>query len=301
MYRLNLYRGIFSSWIVFIWPVRVSRKVTPYLGKDVIKVFVGQRRVGKSYMLLQVMDLVKRQDPSVSVMSINKELHDFAFIRTADDLVRYVRSQVPGTGRAALFIDEVQEIEDFEKALRGLNAEGRYDIYCTGSNARLLSGDLATHLAGRAVEIRLHGLSYLEFLEFHGMEDGRASLDLYLRYGGLPYLRNLELEDAVVFDYLRNIYSAILYRDVVARHAIRNVTFLENLVAYLADNTGSIVSAKRISDFLKSQNVRMSPGIVIDYLSYLTGAFFVSRVPRADVAGKKVFEIGRSTTSGTWG
>lgn len=171
-------------------------------------------------------------------------------------------------------------------------AEGRYDIYCTGSNANLLSGELATLLSGRCIEISVFALTYPEFLRFHQLGDSPESFMKYLKYGGLPYPRHLALEDTIVYDYLVNIYNAILFRDIVARRQIRNVEFLERLVEFLSDNTGNPVSAKKISDFQKSQKLKISPKIVLDYLSYLAAAFFVYKVRRSDIGGKKIFEIG---------
>ncbi|NUO84295.1 ATP-binding protein, partial [candidate division KSB1 bacterium] len=162
----------------------------------------------------------------------------------------------------------------------------------TGSNAKMLSGDLASYLSGRYVEIKVFGLSFPEFLAFHRLQNTPEALVQYLKFGGLPYLMNLRLEENIVFDYLRNVYNTILLKDIVARHQIRNVSFLENLVKYLADNVGSILSAKRITDFLKSQRITLSPNVVLNYLSYLVSAFFVFKVPRAEVYGRKIFEIG---------
>lgn len=268
-------------------------KVAPFIGKEVIKVITGQRRVGKSYLLLQIMaELKKRGVGSERMVYINKELHEFDPIANYTDLLSYIGKKVAGKRKIYLFLDEIQEIIDFEKALNSLQAKGGYDIYCTGSNADLLSGELATRLSGRYVEIRVYGLSFPEFLNFHKLADDDGALEKYIKYGGLPYLKNLQLEDEIVYDYLRNIYNTILFKDVVGRHHIRNVAFLENLVEYLADNTGSLVSAKKISDFLKSQKIRISPNVVLNYLSFLSSAFFVFRVPRCEIAGKKLFEIG---------
>ena len=266
-------------------------KIKPFINKNVIKVIVGQRRVGKSYLLFQIMDeLIKKGAKKDDIIYINKELHEFEAIRDYNDLLAYVK-KTPGNKKKYVFIDEIQDIGQFEKALRDLAAGGKYDIYCTGSNANLLSSELATYLSGRYVEIEVFSLSYPEFLVFHKLKNTDESLYKYIKYGGLPYLINLKLNDDVVYDYLRNIYSTILFKDVVSRHGIRNVTFLENLVEYLADNTGSLVSAKKISDFLKSQKVNISPNIVLDYLSYLTQAFFVFKVSRSEILGKKIFEI----------
>jgi len=270
---------------------RYLNKTLPYAGKDVIKVFTGQRRVGKSYMMYQLADILLAQNVVNNVIYIDKEQHEFDRIKNHDDLFQYITSKKK-TGKNAVFIDEIQEITDFEKALRSLYSAPGFDIYCSGSNANMLSGELATTLSGRYVEIEVFSLSFQEFLEFHKLENSNESLMDYLKFGGLPNLIQLELNERVVFDYLKNIYSTILFKDVVKRFNIRNVAFLENLVYYLSDNLGSIVSAKKISDFLKSQNIRITPNIVLDYLFYLGNAFFIYKTRRQDVIGKKIFEIG---------
>ena len=267
-------------------------KILPFAGKDLMKILVGQRRVGKSFMLYQLMDRIADMDPQGQQIYINKELHEFSSIRDSKDLIAYVNSERKSNRQLYLFIDELQEIEGFEKALRSLQAEGMIDIYATGSNAKLLSGELATFLSGRYVEIKIYGLTYGEFLSFHTLEAGIESLNKYLKFGGLPYLRHLPLEDQIVFDYLRNILDAILLKDVVARYDIRNVSFLQRLTRFLADNVGSLVTARKISDYLKSQKIKVSHNLVLDYLSYLTTAFLVFQVKRTDITGKKIFEIG---------
>ena len=155
-----------------------------------------------------------------------------------------------------------------------------------------MSSDLAGKLSGRYVETPVHGLSYEEFLLFHKLEKGMDSLEKYIRYGGLPYLVNLKLEDEQVFGYLKNVFDTVILKDVVSRFEVRNVNFLGRLVEYLADNLGSIVSSKKISDFLKSQNINLSPNTVLNYLSFLTSSFFVTKCQRMDIPGKKIFEIG---------
>ncbi len=268
-------------------------RLANFIDKDLFKVIVGQRRVGKSYLLLQIMDdLKKRGIDKERIIYINKERHEFDSIVNYTDLLTFVRKKAAGKGKIYLFLDEVQEIEEFEKALGSLQARGGYDIYCTGSNANLLSGELASRLSGRYVEIRVYGLSFTEFLNFHKLANNDDALEKYIKYGGLPYLINLPLEEEVVYDYLRSIYNTILLKDVVARHGIRHVAFLENLVEYLADNTGSLVSAKKISDYLKSQKTAISPNVILNYLSFLAAAYFVFRVPRSAIGGKKIFEIG---------
>ena len=272
-------------------PIYVER-LDPLVGKDVIKVLVGQRRVGKSYLLYHVVDMIKERDPACPILYINKELAAFDDIRTHADLLDRAATDLGSARRGCILIDEVQEIDNWPRALRSLAAEKRFDIYCTGSNAELLSGDIATLLAGRAVEVPVRGLSYREFLAFHRLEENDDGLQRYMRYGGLPHLVDLELTDRVVYEYLGNLYNVILFKDVVARYRIRNIDFLERLVRFLADSVGSVVTAKRISDYLKSQRVRISPNAVLEYLAHLCHACFIAKVHRADVVGRRIFEIG---------
>jgi len=267
-------------------------KIRPYINKDLIKVLVGQRRVGKSYMLFQIMDLIRESDKTAPIIYINKEQHEFEKITDHRSLIKYVEEHtVESAERNYLFIDEIQDIDSFEKALRSLKASGKFDIYCTGSNANLLSGELSTYLSGRFIEVKINGLSYSEFLMFHNLSESNEAFLKYIKYGGLPYLIHLELNDSVVYDYLRSVADTILFKDIVARFNIRNSAFLERLVEYVADNIGGLVSSKKISDFLKSQRINISPNVVLNYLSNLCSAFLINRVPRFDIKGKKIFEV----------
>jgi uncharacterized protein len=268
-------------------------RLQPFVDKNLIKVMLGQRRVGKSYFLFQIMDFIKKRNPEANIIYVNKELVEFDGIKNYLDLVQYVDSQLVDDKKHYIFIDEIQDIAEFERALRSWQAENRHDIYVTGSNAFLLSGELATYLSGRYIAVRMYTLSYAEFLQFHKLEETNEAFMLYLRYGGLPYLLNLNFDDTTVFEYLRNIYMSILFKDVMARHEIRNVALLENLVKLLADCAGSAVSAKSISDFLKSQRMNISPSIILNYLSHLEQAFFVTKVSRMEIQGRKQLEVGQ--------
>jgi predicted AAA+ superfamily ATPase len=272
-------------------PLYIDR-ARPFLARNLIKIFTGQRRTGKSYMLFQIMELVEELYPGAHIIYIDKDVHEFDFIRNDHDLLDHVEKNRLQGELNFLFIDEVQEIDQFEKALRSLLVTGNMDIWCTGSNSSMLSGDLATLLSGRYIEIRIHGLSFSEFLLFHREEDTAESLGNYLKYGGLPNLMVFPMTEQVVFDYLKSINATVLLKDVVARFNIRNVNFLENLVRFLADSTGSLISSKRISDYLKSQRVSISPVIISNYLTYLVSAYYITRVPRSDLQGKKIFETG---------
>jgi predicted AAA+ superfamily ATPase len=262
------------------------------MNSNLIKVFTGQRRVGKSYLLYQIIQEVLKYNERATILYINKEDLAFSEIKTAQDLNNYVQIHKSKTEKTYLFIDEIQDIENFESALRSLILDLQLDIYCTGSNANLLSGDIAGYLSGRYIEIQVFSLSYIEFLEFQELESNSKNLDLYLKYGGLPYLKHLKLEDEIVFEYLKNIYSTIVYRDIINRFSVRNVPFLEQLILFLASNTGSIFSAKKISDFLKSQRVNIAPNQVQIYNRYLVNAFIIKGVSRYDIIGKRLFEFG---------
>ncbi len=226
-------------------------KIRPFVNKSLIKVLVGQRRTGKSYMLLQLMDEVRNENSHI--IYIDKELEGFSPINNDKELYNYVLSQLNPQKDNYLFVDEIQEISSFERCLRSLLNEERCDIYCTGSNANLLSGELATLLSGRYIEFKIHSLGYTEFLKFNNIENSDESLTHFLTLGGMPFLDNFDLQQQPSFEYLKNVYSSILLKDVVARENIRNVAFLENLVIYLIDNVGNLFSAANISKYLKSQ------------------------------------------------
>lgn len=281
----------------FIYPEQIQARnhyidrVRPFVGQNIIKVLTGQRRVGKSYLLFQIMQEIEKSG-TAQILYINKEDLAFSFLKTAEDLHRYVVENKSKTGKTAVFIDEIQDIENFGSALRSLLLNPNLDLYCTGSNANLLSGDIAGHLSGRYIEIVVYSLSYTEFLDFHNLKSNSQNLDKYLKYGGLPYLKHLPLDENIVFEYLKNMYATIVYRDIINRFEVRNTPFLEQLVLFLAGNTGSIFSAKKISDFLKSQQVKMLPKQVQTYISYLTNAFLIHKVVRYDLIGKRVFEFG---------
>ena len=277
----------------FIAREKYVEKIRPFIGKNVIKVLTGQRRVGKSYILLHMIDEIKNAVAAANTIYINLELEKFRHLKTSNDLNEYVSGKLTDDIHLNyLFIDEIQEITDFQNAVRSLLAEQKCDIFITGSNANLLSGELATSLSGRYVNFEIHSLSYKEFQTFHKLESSQQTLEKYLTFGGLPFLKNLELSENQSFEYLKNVYSTILLKDVVAREKIRNVAFLENLVAYLADNVGSLFSALNISKYLKGQRVDISTQIVINYLHTLANSFFVHKVVRSDVVGLKIFEIG---------
>lgn len=269
-----------------------TKRVEQFIRKPIVKVFTGQRRVGKSYILYQLMRIIKNKDPEAHIIYLNKEDNRYDSIRTYQDLIRYVESEKAEGKVNYIFIDEIQEIDKFEKAVRSLQLDRKNDIYITGSNAKLLSGELASLLGGRIIEFNIHGLSYSEFLVFHKLENTRESLSKYFTYGGMPFLVNLGLDDKVAGEYLKNLYTTIVYRDIVARHGLRSTWFLEKLIHYLADNIGSLFSAKSISDFLKSQKISISHNQVQTFIGHMSDAFLVYGISRYDITGKRLFETG---------
>jgi hypothetical protein len=269
-----------------------TERIIPFVGKGIIKVLTGQRRVGKSCVLIQLINEIKKSDPNANIVFINLEYEEFRLIKNEDDLFLYLKDKFIPEKSNYLFIDEIQDIQGFEHVLRSLQAQNTCDIFVTGSNAKMLSSELSTYLAGRYIEFHIQSLSYVEFLMFHKLEDSNQSLMSFLTYGGLPYLSNLPLNDEFVFEYLRNVYSTIMLRDVVQRENIRNVDFLETLLRYTADNVGSLFSANNISKYLKSQRTDISTPQVISYLRYLSNAYIINKVGRMDINGLKKFEIG---------
>ena len=262
----------------------------PFIDKQIIKVLTGARRVGKTTILHQISNLIKQKDKNANIIFINKEYFEFRHIKNEKDLYLYVKEKTNKNTKNYVFIDEVQEILNFEIALNQLFAK-QYDIWCTGSNAKMLSGDLATYLSGRYIEFKISSLSYNEFLEFHKLQNNNDTLLKYIRFGGMPYLINITLEDELVYGYLKSIYNTIILKDVIARYNIRDIYFIERLTEYLSDNLGSYVSSKKITDFLKSQHISLSINTVLNYLQYLTNSFFIHKVQRYDIQGKKRFEI----------
>lgn len=266
-------------------------KIQPYYNKNIIKVLTGQRRCGKSYLLMLIQNEIKETSPSSNIIYINKEKVAFDHIRTYKDLYEFVCQNTIEDRQNIVMVDEIQEIESFEKAIRDLNEDERYDVFCTGSNATLLSGELATLLAGRYIEINIHSLSYVEFLTFHELESSMDSLKKYLQFGGMPYLINFELETDVVFGYLKTLHDSVVLKDVVGPNNLRDINLLERLLLFLADNIGSLLTASNISAYLKSQRISMSINTVMNYLKALENAFIIHRVSRYDIIGKKRFEV----------
>ena len=265
-------------------------KVEKFLGTGLLIVLTGQRRVGKSYVMREVVQR-KRQDSDSCVIYIDKEKTDFDFIQNYKDLVAYIDERREPGKHTFILIDEVQEIEEFERGLRNYYDNQDIDIIVTGSNSDTLSSDLATLLSGRYVEIFVQGLSYEEFLIFHNLEDSDDTLRRYINFGGLPGLRPIGLDDPeVVRQYLQGVYNTILVKDIVRRKKVRNVSFLENLIKYVGDNIGKPLSATNIQNYMTSNKNEVSKNLILNYLKAMSEAFLVHDVTRFNLHGKKLLE-----------
>ncbi|MBQ6167927.1 MAG: ATP-binding protein [Muribaculaceae bacterium] len=264
-------------------------KIEKYLGKETIIVLVGQRRVGKSYLLRQLVDL-KTKESGNHVIYIDKENRQFDFIKTYQDLNTYIDEHIDKNKHNYILIDEVQDIQEFERSVRSFRTDPDTDVIITGSNARMLSSDLSTLIGGRYKEIHIQSLSYQEFLQFHQLADSDEALEKYIRYGGLPGLAMMGLDEETARDYQIGIYNTVLLKDVVMRNKIRNVPFLENLVHFLADNTGKLISANSIAKYMRSQGTSVTPSMIISYFNALCESYVISEVRRYDIHGKRLFE-----------
>lgn len=265
------------------------KKIEKYLGKEMVIVLTGQRRVGKSCLLLMLRDRFAA-DPKNNVIFVDKEKLAFDFLRTYQDLNEYIQSRLAEGKRNFILIDEVQDIQGFEKVLRSFRTEPETEIIVTGSNAMMLSSELSTLIGGRYKEIYIQSLSYLEFLNFHGLEDSGESLRSYLSIGGMPALARYSADEAEALEYLRDIIGTVLLKDVLLRNNVRNVAFLENLSRFLADNSGKLISASSIAKYMKSQSENVTASVVLKYLDYLCDAFVIKKAERYDIHGKRIFE-----------
>ena len=264
-------------------------KVERYFGKNTIIVLTGQRRVGKSYLLKQLRDQKQSEDNS-NVIYIDKEKREFDSIKTYRELNDHIEHLYQKGKKNYIFIDEIQDIDEFERSVRSYHTEPDAEIVITGSNAKMLSNELSTLIGGRYKEIYIQSLSYQEFLTFHNLTDNDDALALYIQFGGLPGLVKIGLEEDDAREYQMDIYHTVLLKDVIMRNKIRNVTFLENLVRFLADNAGKLISANSIAKFMKSQGENVTSTVVSNYIKYLTEAFMIHQVNRFDIHGKRLFE-----------
>ena len=264
-------------------------KIEHHLGKDTIIILTGQRRIGKSYILRLFRNKVSK-DAGANVIFIDKEKHEFDDIKTYRDLNAYIDERRNKAMKNYILVDEIQDIEEFEKSVRSYYEEPDVEIVVTGSNSKMLSRDLSTLIGGRYKEIYIQALSYEEFMLFHQLSDSDDTLAKYIQFGGLPGLVKMGLDERDAREYQLDVYHTVLLKDVIMRNQIRNVPFLENLVHFLADNTGKIISANSIAKYMKSQGGRITSTVIINYTKFLCEAYLIHKVNRYDIRGKKLFE-----------
>lgn len=261
-----------------------------YLGKPIIKVITGMRRVGKSSILLMLAEEIKNS--GYDILHINMESLKFSFIKDYKDLYDYTLNYFTNSQQKKIvFIDEVQEINNWERAVSSFLADDFADIYITGSNANMLSSELATLLSGRYIEIPVYPLTFKEFKSFSQINDIDELFRTYIRYGGLPGIHLFNISDDTIFNYLSGILNTVLIKDVLTRNKIRDIAVFEKIVEYLFDNIGNITTSKSISDYFKSQKIKINPETVHNYLQFLEAAFLIHKVPRYDLKGKKILEF----------
>jgi len=272
-------------------------RIRPFIGNELIKVLTGIRRSGKSVML----DLIQRELVASGVyenefISINFENMSNAHLCYAEALHREVTQRANSiSSKTYLFFDEIQEVVGWEKCINSFRVEFDCDIYITGSNAKLLSGELATYLAGRYVEFVIYPFSFGEFSElYHTVfpdSDSRAIFTRYLTDGGMPYLSNLRYAEQPSRQYLQDLYNSVVLKDIVKRNSIRDVDLLERIIAYITANIGTTFSATAISKYLKSEGRTVAPETILNYIKACEDAFLFYRVRRQDLQGKKILTI----------
>lgn len=272
-------------------------RIRPFIDGDLIKVLIGIRRSGKSVMLELIKDELRaRGVTEEQLVAFNFEDMRNAQLCTAealhDELVRRAASI---KGKIYFFFDEIQEVERWERCVNSLRVEMDCDIYITGSNAKLLSGELATYLAGRYVEFIIYPFSFSEFLAlYHSVEpdaDTRTCFDRYLTFGGMPYLANLRFDETACRQYLRDLFNSVELKDIVKRNNVRDVDMLERIIAYVTANIGTTFSSTAISKYLKNEGRRVSPETVLNYLKACSDAFLFYQVRRQDLQSKKILTV----------
>ena len=273
-------------------------EIKKFMNKPIIKVITGMRRSGKSIILKLISEeLINEGVSSNNIIYINFESLMFSELTDFKKLYNYIveKSQTL-QGKIYILLDEIQEVEHWEKAINSFMVDLNCDIYITGSNANLLSSELATYIAGRYVEIKIYPLSFKEYIEFAKIQNPNKILsneeyfEQYLQFGGLPGIHNFDYEKENIYQYLSDIYNSVLLKDVIARNGIRDIELLERVVLYILDNIGNTFSAKNISDFLKSQGRKLSRETVYNYLKALENAYIISKVQRYDIKGKALLE-----------
>ena len=265
-------------------------------GKDLnlIKVITGVRRCGKSTLLLQYKDyLISQNIPDEDIIYMDFESAKWYDIKDYKDLYNYIKKNVKNQNKKYILLDEVQNVEKWEKAVNSLLVDINSDIYITGSNAYLLSSELTTLLAGRVLTIKIYPFSYKEFLEeysFKNDEDKFEKFDKYLKYGGMPMIVNMKDNENLILNYLSDLKEVVLKKDVINRNKIKDVVFLDNLIKYMSTVIGNLTTPNAIAEFMKKNGTNISNETVDSYLNMLENAYFIYRVPRYELKRKQLLK-----------
>lgn len=268
-----------------------------FIDKPQVKILTGVRRSGKSSVILLLKEeLLKRNITEDQIIYINLESFVFSELKDAKSLYEYVSKRTIKGQKTYLLIDEIQEVAEWQKGINAFLVDLNIDIYLTGSNAHLLSSELATHLAGRYVEIPVYTLSFSEYLQFNShyfpqnKQTTKESFLAYLRLGGFPVLHTTNYTEATAYKVIYDIYSSVILRDTVQRYNIRDVELLERVIKYVFDNIGNTFSGKNVADYFKSQQRKIDINTVYNYLNALEGALILYRTPRYDIKGKEILK-----------
>ncbi len=265
-------------------------------GKDLnlIKVITGVRRSGKSTLLLQYKDyLIKEKVKDENIIYINFESAEFYDIKDYKDLYNYIKIRINNKNKYYILLDEVQNVEKWEKAVNSILVDFNTDIYITGSNAYLLSSELTTLLAGRVLTIKIYPFSFNEFIKeypFKKEQDKFEKFDKYLKYGGMPMIVNMNDNEELIINYLNDLKEVVLKKDVINRNNIKDVVFLDNLIKYMASTIGNLTTPNSIAEFMKKNGSKISNETVDSYLKMLENAYFIYRVPRYELKGKQLLK-----------
>nr|WP_245637308.1 ATP-binding protein [Methanobrevibacter curvatus] len=267
------------------------KKIRSSIGKDIIKVLTGIRRCGKSSILyLIIEELIEKGINKDNIILINFESAKHSDINSSTKLNKLIENLTHGLkGRVYLFFDEVQNVKDWEKSINSYRIDLDVEIFITGSNANLLSGELATFIAGRYIEVKIYPFSFKEILKLNKDKDDRKVFMEYLKYGGMPLIIQLNQNEKI--DYLRDLYNSIILKDIVYRNNIREVDLFDKLIKFLMDNIGQTFSAESISKYFKNENRIVSRDTIYNYLIYLQDACLIHKVQREDLIGKKILKI----------
>ena len=267
------------------------KKIKPFVNEPMIKVLTGIRRSGKSELIKMIRDELMHQGvPESRIVYINFESLKWIDLLNSVALYKYVSQKISTDGKTYIFLDEIQEVQDWEKTVNSFMADFDVDIYITGSNSRMLSSELSTYLTGRYIEIPVFTLSLSEFMAFHSTDDVDKALQRYVREGGFPSAHNSEHTEEEVYKIVSDIYASILLRDTIQRYNIRNIDVLERLVGYLMINLGNIFSAKNVSAYLKNQHRKIDAETLYNYVRALESSYIIHRVNRYDLKGKEVLQ-----------